>query len=284
MQERINDQNTIIDSKGEIERKTSRPVDRPLQTVSPFESVKESLQVENGNFTRIVNPLIEELIKMPFKGCELATAMFVIRKTYGYQRKQDAISLTQFQQGLKRCRKTINKTLQKLEESNIIKVDRKGFINIYEINKYFDKWRLVDTGKLVDARTQLVDTDLPKLVDTGRHTKERKKDTKETTKAPALEENIGKTVNEIIDLFKEVNPSHELLFRQKPQRKAVEEMLKKWGREKLEATIRFLPEIITKPYAPRITTPCQLQRDIGKLVAYYKQENFKNNKNKIYGL
>ena len=78
-------------------------------------------------------------------------------------------------------------------------------------------------------------------------------------------------MNEIIELFSEVNPSYEVLFRNKTQRSAVERLLQKIGHEKLEATIQALPRIITQKYAPRITTPLQLESKFGELLIFVKQ-------------
>lgn len=144
---------------------------------------KDELQVENGNYTRIVNPLIEELIKFPFKGCELAVAMFIIRKTYGYQKKEDAISLTQFEEGLFRCRNTIVSALKSLQSANIVKKikrgDTTGESNVWQINKYHKTWNLVQTGILVQQNAKPSATEGLNLVQTGIHTKDNTKETKE---------------------------------------------------------------------------------------------------------
>lgn len=116
----------------------------------------DKLQIENGNFTQIVNPLIEQLIKLPFKGCELAVAMFIIRKTYGYKKLEDEISLTQFEEGLKRGRPTIVKALHNLQLVNVVKLVSRGTSkkqsNCWAINKYYNTWELVNTVKLVKTK------------------------------------------------------------------------------------------------------------------------------------
>lgn len=117
---------------------------------------KDELQVENGNFTRIINPLLEQLIQIPFKGCELATALFIIRKTYGYNKPNDKISLTQFEKALKRTRPTIVKALKNLQLVNVVKLIKRGNIynsaNLWKINKYYETWGVVNTAKLVKGR------------------------------------------------------------------------------------------------------------------------------------
>ena len=77
----------------------------------------------------------------------------------------------------------------------------------------------------------------------------------------------GKEINELIFLFKEVNPSIEKYYGNITQRKAVERMLAKFGREKLEAIIKSLPKINEMKYWPKSTTPNQLEDNLGKYKA-----------------
>ena len=86
---------------------------------------------------------------------------------------------------------------------------------------------------------------------------------------------LGKEVNEIIDLFKEVNPTYEEFFKNKTERAAVEYLVGKFGIDKIKNTVQALPGIICKKYAPKITKPTELKRDLGKLVAFVGQENDK---------
>ena len=87
----------------------------------------------------------------------------------------------------------------------------------------------------------------------------------------------AKEIDKIIDLFKAVNPNFDKLFRNKTQREATERLIKKWGMAKVEGMVIALPEIIAKPYAPRITTPWDLEKDLAKLIAFVKQEKNKTN-------
>jgi len=89
----------------------------------------------------------------------------------------------------------------------------------------------------------------------------------------------GKEINEIIDLFKNINPSYQKFFGNKTQRSAVERLLKKLGREKLEQAISLLPKTNQEKYAPTITTPLQLEDKLAGLIAFVQKE--KNNKNTI---
>jgi len=85
-------------------------------------------------------------------------------------------------------------------------------------------------------------------------------------------------VSHFINKFKKINPSYEKLFGNKTQRKSIENLIEKLGPEKLEKLIDFLPSIFGKPYAPRITTPYQLEEKLGDLIAYIKAERSKKPK------
>lgn len=91
----------------------------------------------------------------------------------------------------------------------------------------------------------------------------------------------GSEVNQIIELFKDVNPTYEEFFKNKTERGAVEYLLEKFGFEKVSRTVEALQEIINKKYAPKITKPTELKRDLGKLIAFHSQEKDKNKKIKI---
>ena len=139
----------------------------------------EELQVENGNYTRIVNPLIENLVKIPFKGCELAVALFIIRKTYGYNKTQDEISLSQFCIGLNRSKQTIVTALHNLQLVKVARLVKRGTSkkssNCWRINKYHDTWELVNMARLVQRKRGTSLTEALKLVQTARHTKDNTK-------------------------------------------------------------------------------------------------------------
>lgn len=77
-------------------------------------------------------------------------------------------------------------------------------------------------------------------------------------------------INELIELFKPVNPNYERLYPNKNQRAALERMVKKHGREMVENTIRFLEKSNASKYAPKITTPYVLEAKLGDLIAWAK--------------
>ena len=57
-----------------------------------------------------------------------------------------------------------------------------------------------------------------------------------------------------------------------------EHLITKFTYEKMERMMVSLPEILKQPYAPRITTPYELEKNLGKLLQFIEQNK---NKQKI---
>jgi hypothetical protein len=91
----------------------------------------------------------------------------------------------------------------------------------------------------------------------------------------------GARQGELIDLFKNVNPNYKILFQRKNQHEAIVRMVKEHGFEKLSAIISFLPKNNSTPYASKVTTPIQLEENMGKMMAFWQQEKQRANKNKV---
>lgn len=97
--------------------------------------------------------------------------------------------------------------------------------------------------------------------------------------ADATEEKIP--INKFIELFKGVNPHYDRLFPIKAERKAMEDLLKRYGEDRMQNMLTQLPDIISKPYAPRITSPYSLQKKLPDLLIFLKQENGKEVGNNV---
>ena len=235
----------------------------------------EDLQVEGGNYTRIVNRVIEELVKTPLLGAELAISLFIIRKTYGFNKKEDEISLTQFEKATGRSRPTIVKALKNLQLVKVIKLVKIGtskkHSNLWAFNKYYETWEVVNRRKLVKKSSSTSKEIIKKLVKRGKHTKDNIQKT--TTKDTAQSADVPVVIN----LFKEVNPSYQRLFGSPPQRDAAERLIKTHGIDKLTSMINYLPKSNGTKYAPTITTPVQFEQKLGELIAWsQKQKDIKS--------
>jgi CTP-dependent riboflavin kinase len=95
------------------------------------------------------------------------------------------------------------------------------------------------------------------------------------SKSFTADKSAGAEVNDLIDKFKNVNPTHERFFKQTGQRKAIERLLKKETKEKLGEVIDMLVITNKMRYAPSITTPAQLENKIGSWLVFYQREKAK---------
>lgn len=86
---------------------------------------------------------------------------------------------------------------------------------------------------------------------------------------------VKEELNPLLECFKGVNPSYERLYPNRTQRAALARLVKKWGAEKVRGMIESLPGIVGRPYAPKITTPVELERDLGKIKQFLEQESKK---------
>lgn len=165
-------------------------------------------QKENG-FTPIANEILEKIISSGLNGSELSVLFFIIRKTYGFQKKQDEISLSQFLKAIPTTKPTICKSLKTLKLVKVIKLVKKGNSrnrsNLWAFNKNYDEWQLVKKTKLVKKQKRTSKDSNTQLVKKPYHTKEtiQKKDTKEiipkgiTAKAEYGNPNINKCINHL---------------------------------------------------------------------------------------
>jgi|ERR1035437_4006583 phage replication O-like protein O len=102
----------------------------------------DEIQIDNGEFVRIHFGILEMLAKTRLNGQEFRALLFLFRKTYGWNKKEDAISLSQWCEGLGLThRQHVVGILAGLIAKKIIYRNGKtGLIHIYGFNKYFEEW------------------------------------------------------------------------------------------------------------------------------------------------
>jgi phage replication O-like protein O len=136
-----------------------------------------SPQTENG-YTKIANELLEALAKIRLSGEETQVFLALLRKTYGFQKKTDTISLSQFVEATGINKPNVCRAIKRLIEKNIIiKKDNAG-ITSYSIQKNYTKWKPLSKKIMLSKKIRGVikkdNLPLSKKI----HTKE--KETKET--------------------------------------------------------------------------------------------------------
>jgi len=96
-----------------------------------------SPQLKNG-FTKVANELLEALARINLCAYETRVLLFIIRKTYGWHKKTDWISLSQTVMGTGILKQHVCRTINSLKARNIIiRVKNKHV----ELQKDYEKWR-----------------------------------------------------------------------------------------------------------------------------------------------
>ena len=181
--------------------------------------------------------------------------------------------------------KSVQRSIKKLVGANIIKIERIKRQGRWLNNNYFlidkSEWKQPEDIKTLwrtkrhysrkpeDIKAQTIGHQDP-IKDT--HSKDTNiKDTNNT----AIQRIAGKEINDLIELFKSINPSYERLFRNISQRAAIERMVKKHSLEKIEWAIKVLDKTNKMPFSPTITTPIQLEMKLGDLIAFIQKSKLK---------
>lgn len=98
-------------------------------------------QKEDG-YVRIANDILDNLAKLFLNSREWNVVIFVIRKTYGYNKKFDDIALSQFERGCRLTHSQVCKILPALVSQRILLKSEFG----YALNKNYDEW-VVSQGR-----------------------------------------------------------------------------------------------------------------------------------------
>lgn len=159
-----------------------------------------SPQTENG-YIMIANDIWEALCSIRIPGEARQVLDVILRKTYGWKKKEDIISLSQFKKITKLSSIHVIRARNKLLNMNIISVTQKGNKNglAYSFNKDYDSWiplpKKVTLPKKVINITQKGNKSLPKKVDT-----------KETIKKTFTKKKLEFFDQEFNSLWKEYHP------------------------------------------------------------------------------
>lgn len=99
-----------------------------------------SPQVEDGHI-KIANEIGEVLAKTNLSAYETRILWVIWRKTYGWHKKADQISVTQFQRLTGLHRRHVQRTIKRLMERNIIASTGYSRITTYQFQKDYTKWK-----------------------------------------------------------------------------------------------------------------------------------------------
>lgn len=80
---------------------------------------------------------------------------------------------------------------------------------------------------------------------------------------------------EVFNLFKEIKPSYEILFKRKHEWAAAKRLNAKYGISYLEKVVRLVKVSNKLPYAPIVTSPAELEEKMAKIEAFWIQRKGK---------
>ena len=144
-------------------------------------------QLEDG-YTRLANELVEAYTRSRIPGEAMQCLWFIIRKTYGFNKLEDRISISQFSEATGLKRQHAHRGISKLVELNIVTKKGDGISVSYRINKTSSTWRL--SPKKVTSPKKVLEC--PVNGDKG---VPKKVNTKETLKETITKENIYSVFN-----------------------------------------------------------------------------------------
>lgn len=165
----------------------------------------------NKGYTQIQNNVLEALSTAELSGSAYRIIICVIRKTNGWQKTDDWISFSQFEELTGLSRYSVGKEIKRLVSAKILLVSKTKPPR-YKVNTDTENW-VVSKTKLVSKsilggkynQTAVVSITKPKVVSITKPTKEKKKtNTKETnTKESEVEilNNVNVELREVVDYY-----------------------------------------------------------------------------------
>jgi len=102
-------------------------------------------QKENG-YTAIANEIMDALIAEKLSGQDFKITLLIIRKTYGFNKCEDAVSLSQMMKATGMIKVRCSQVVNRLELMKILTVTENinGIRKKYKFNKNFDTWQTVN--------------------------------------------------------------------------------------------------------------------------------------------
>ena len=146
-----------------------------------------------GGFTKFANELIDNaLTKINLSAYESRILWVIWRKTYGWGKTEDSISVSQFAKMTGLDRRHTQRTLNGLISRNII-LKKEGYVNTFRFNKNYETWDYSRLGKhktiakkgytltIAKGGYRVFPKGATKLLPKGARTKEKRNYTKEIT-------------------------------------------------------------------------------------------------------
>lgn len=199
-------------------------------------------------------------------------------KSITLQRGQVLFGRKKFSDYLCWTESSTERALKKLMDVyKVVNMVKETFYTVVTIQSYEE---IIDMNRVVNMESNKARTGREQGVNTSKSdtkSEDSKNETKHTNVATpvadkALEISSKDGIQPLIGKFYLVNPNFQRLYANKSERAALDRMIKEHGSEKIERVIDSLSETNKLQYAPIITTPCELERGMGKLIAFLNRQ------------
>lgn len=150
----------------------------------------EVVQLENG-YTKIANELMDALISFRISGQQRQCLDFIIRKTYGWNKKEDNISLSQFVVATGLKKQNVVRSLKQLQNLNLIVIKNDNKVaKIYRINKRYTTWKSLSKTITLKNKLKSLSKTITSVIKTDNPALSKQSTTKDTiTKDTITKEN-----------------------------------------------------------------------------------------------
>jgi phage replication O-like protein O len=235
-------------------------------------------QKENG-YTAIANEILDNLIRWHLSSYEWRVVLFTLRKTYGFQKKDDWISLSQFVEATGISRPHVCRALKMLAKQNIITKRGTTSQPRYSFQKDYSSWEPLPKGARVHsvslpkgARAERGNEVVPK----GAHTKEtitKEISTNVDTGTPEAIEYGDPQINRIYREFEElITP---IIIKKKDARKKIKILINSLkGVENASKMIRMAAAANLDRYGPKCGSVEDLLEKQGKITVWARSQVF----------
>jgi len=213
------------------------------------------------NFTQIPNVIFDNFMHL-LSGAEMKVLLYICRRTYGFQKGADSISITQLTKGIKDKEGNHIDMGTGLSNRKVIdcinKLTEIGLIHTNKVHNRTTKFTM-NIGSGVSSLVNKVhlgsEVSSPQLVNKV-HTQKKEKESiqKKDSKGVPLQ------VSEIIKLFEDeqLNIVAKNWYGNTTQRNAIEQLIENIGFDRLVKLVKILPKTNRLEYVSTITTPYQL--------------------------
>jgi len=151
-------------------------------------------QIEDG-YVKLANELAEAFAKINLSSYEWRVLWIILRKTYGWNKKEDWIPLTQFQELSQLRKQHIIRALNKLISKNIITRIGNGSGKKYGLNKIYSEWKSLPKQVILPKQVMGITQIGNNITQIGNKSLPKQGPSKDTTKDNISKDTLSKDIH-----------------------------------------------------------------------------------------